>query len=146
MLAFISGYEQAVTEGLSVRQVEEEVRRRGEAKTSGKQAPASSIPRETLDQIRNSFFGLLGVMPKVRDKGAGGVIELSTRLPLRSRGAGGLALGAVAFWSTYVGGIAIGDHGLGVKPEIWGGLIVWSALVTLALALLAFNPDARVAR
>ena len=29
-----------------------------------------------LDQIRDSFFGLLGVMPKVRDRGTGGVIEL----------------------------------------------------------------------
>jgi ParB family transcriptional regulator, chromosome partitioning protein len=62
--------------GLSVRQVEEEVRRRGESKTSGKQAPGSTIPGETLDQIRDSFFSLLGVMPKVRDKGTGGVIEL----------------------------------------------------------------------
>jgi ParB family transcriptional regulator, chromosome partitioning protein len=62
--------------GLSVRQVEEEVRRRGEQKPSGKQPLRSSIPGEMLDQIRDSFFNLLGVMPKVRDKGAGGVIEL----------------------------------------------------------------------
>jgi ParB family chromosome partitioning protein len=62
--------------GLSVRQVEEEVRRRGEPKTSGKQGLRSGIPAEMLDQIRDSFFSLLGVMPKVRDKGTGGVIEL----------------------------------------------------------------------
>ena len=62
--------------GLSVRQVEEEVRRRGESKTPGKQTLRSSIPGEMLDQVRDSFFGLLGVMPKVRDKGTGGVIEL----------------------------------------------------------------------
>ena len=62
--------------GLSVRQVEEEVRRRGEQKPSGKQALRSSVPGEMLDQIRDSFFSLLGVMPKVRDKGTGGVIEL----------------------------------------------------------------------
>jgi len=62
--------------GLSVRQVEEEVRRRAEAGTPGKRALRSSIPADVLDQIRDSFFSLLGVVPKVRDRGAGGVIEL----------------------------------------------------------------------
>jgi ParB family chromosome partitioning protein len=62
--------------GLSVRQVEDEVRRKGEATETGKPAVASSLPSEVLDQIRDSFFGLLGVMPKVRDRGTGGVIEL----------------------------------------------------------------------
>ena len=62
--------------GLSVRQVEEEVRRRGEARTSGKHPLDLSLPGELLDQIRDSIFSLLGVMPKVRGKGAGGVIEV----------------------------------------------------------------------
>ena len=62
--------------GLSVRQVEEEVRRRAEAGTPGKRALRSSIPADVLDQIRDSFFSLLGVVPKVRDRGTGGVIEL----------------------------------------------------------------------
>jgi ParB family chromosome partitioning protein len=62
--------------GLSVRQVEEEVRRRGQLKTPGTQVLRSSIPSELLDQVRDSFFSSLGVMPKVRDKGTGGVIEL----------------------------------------------------------------------
>ena len=62
--------------GLSVRQVEEEVRRRAEAGTPGKRAVQSSIPADVLDQIRDSFFALLGVVPKVRDRGTGGVIEL----------------------------------------------------------------------
>ena len=57
--------------GLSVRQVEDEVRRRGRSEPSrGKPAHVSSLPGEVLDQIRDSFFSLLGVMPKVRDKGA----------------------------------------------------------------------------
>jgi ParB family chromosome partitioning protein len=67
--------------GMSVRQVEEEVRRRGEQKPSGKQALRSSIPGEVLDEIRDSFFSLLGVMPKVREKGSGGVIELPFKDP-----------------------------------------------------------------
>jgi ParB family transcriptional regulator, chromosome partitioning protein len=62
--------------GLSVRQVEDEVRRKGEAAKPGVPTPASSLPGEVLDQIRDSFFGLFGVMPKVRDRGTGGVIEL----------------------------------------------------------------------
>jgi ParB family transcriptional regulator, chromosome partitioning protein len=62
--------------GLSVRQVEEEVRRRAEARAPGKRAARSSLPADTLDQIRESFFSLLGVVPKVRERGAGGVIEL----------------------------------------------------------------------
>ena len=62
--------------GLSVRQVEDEVRRRAEAGTAGKRALRSSIPADVRDQIRDSFFSLLGVVPKVRDRGAGGVIEL----------------------------------------------------------------------
>ncbi len=62
--------------GLSVRQVEEEVRRRADGATSAKRRPASKLPVEILDQIRESFFSVLGVMPKVRGRGAGGVIEL----------------------------------------------------------------------
>ncbi len=62
--------------GVSVRQVEEEVRRRADGATSAKRTPASKLPVEILDQIRESFFSVLGVMPKVRDRGAGGVIEL----------------------------------------------------------------------
>jgi ParB family transcriptional regulator, chromosome partitioning protein len=62
--------------GMSVRQVEDEVRRRNETRTAERQTPTSSLPGELLDQIRDSFFGLLGVMPKVRDRGTGGVIEV----------------------------------------------------------------------
>ena len=62
--------------GLSVRQVEDEVRRRGETKTSETHPSGSDLPGEVLDQIRDSIFSWLGVMPKVRGKGAGGVIEV----------------------------------------------------------------------
>ncbi len=62
--------------GLSVRQVEEEVRRRSETASAGKRTIRSNIPVDVLDQIRDSFFSLLGVVPKIRSKGAGGVIEL----------------------------------------------------------------------
>jgi ParB family chromosome partitioning protein len=66
-----------VDKGLSVRQVEDEVRRRGEPMRSEKPAALSSIPDDVQDRIRDSFYGLLGVMPKIRDKGTGGVIEVA---------------------------------------------------------------------
>jgi ParB family transcriptional regulator, chromosome partitioning protein len=65
--------------GLSVRQVEEEVRKRNEPGTAGKRVDQSNIPAEIVDQVRDSFFSLLGVMPKVRGKGPGGVIEVPFR-------------------------------------------------------------------
>jgi len=43
----------------------------------------------------------------------------------------------VVFWGVYVGLIAAHDHGLGVKPEIWGGAVLWSGLMLLALTVLA---------
>ena len=54
--------------GLSVRQVEEEVRRKAEGETSTKQAVGSKIPDETVDQVRECFLNLLGILPRVRGK------------------------------------------------------------------------------
>lgn len=65
--------------GLSVRQVEDEVRRKGQAAQTAKPVQISNLPGDLLDEIRDSFFSLLGVMPKVRDRGAGGVIEVPFR-------------------------------------------------------------------
>jgi ParB family transcriptional regulator, chromosome partitioning protein len=62
--------------GLSVRQVEEEVRRRSEVTPRVGAPSPSKIPPATLDQIRDSFFSLLGIMPQVRERGNGGIIEL----------------------------------------------------------------------
>ena len=70
---------------------------------------------------------------------AGIAINVSTLLPLPRRRAIGISLGAATFWSTYVAGIAAADHGLGVKAEIWAGLIVWPTLITLALALITID-------
>jgi ParB family transcriptional regulator, chromosome partitioning protein len=62
--------------GLSVRQVEDEVRRRAEGQTGRRTRVPPGMPTEVLDHIRDSFYGLLGVVPKVRERGTGGVIEL----------------------------------------------------------------------
>jgi ParB family chromosome partitioning protein len=67
--------------GLSVRQVEEEVRRLTEASRPQGTRAQSSFASEIVDEIKESFFGLLGVMPRVRGKGSGGVIELPFKDP-----------------------------------------------------------------
>jgi hypothetical protein len=53
------------------------------------------------------------------------------------------ALAPAAFWGVYFGGVAVGDHGLGWPPELWGGATVWSGLTLLALALMTAPPRAR---
>lgn len=65
-----------VEKGLSVRQVEEEVRRLSEGRASGGGQKHSSFDRDIVDDIKDTFFSLLGVTPRVKGKGAGGVIEV----------------------------------------------------------------------
>jgi ParB family chromosome partitioning protein len=70
-----------VDKGLSVRQVEEEVRRRTEPARSRKEQVEPRLSGELLDQIRDSFYSFLGVVPRVRERGKGGVIELPFKDP-----------------------------------------------------------------
>ncbi len=66
----------AMDKGLSVRQVEDEVRRLAEGtKTVAGRAQSSFAP-ELLDELRESIFSLVGVTPRVKGRGAGGVVEL----------------------------------------------------------------------
>jgi ParB family transcriptional regulator, chromosome partitioning protein len=65
-----------VEKGLSVRQVEEEVRRLAVRSKPESSRVASSLDRDLVDQVRDSLFGLLGVMPRIKGRGTGGVIEL----------------------------------------------------------------------
>ena len=65
-----------VDKGMSVRQVEEEVRRLCEgARTTAPHRHAGLDP-ELVDEIRDSLLDLFGVTPRVRGKGAGGVVEV----------------------------------------------------------------------
>jgi len=66
----------AVDRGLSVRQVEEEVRRLtgGSQPESGRRG--STLESEIVDKVRDAFFAFLGVVPRVKGRGSGGVIEL----------------------------------------------------------------------
>ena len=51
-----------------------------------------------------------------------------------------LLVAPAMFWAVYVTGVGIADHGLGWKPELYGGVIVWSGLVTSALHALVTQP------
>lgn len=70
-----------VEKGLSVRQVEEEVRRRSEPAKALHKQEKSTLPSDVIDQVRDSFYGLLGVVPRVRERGTGGVIEVPFKDP-----------------------------------------------------------------
>ncbi|MCL5735442.1 MAG: ParB/RepB/Spo0J family partition protein [Actinobacteria bacterium] len=67
-----------VDRGLSVRQVEEEVRRLTD------KAPVKSaslginkgLDPQMLDDLRQAFFSALGVVPRVKARGKGGIVEL----------------------------------------------------------------------
>jgi len=65
-----------VEKGLSVRQVEEEVRRVAEGPRKATEHPRLALDQGTVDEVRDAIFGILGVTPRVKSKGSGGVIEL----------------------------------------------------------------------
>lgn len=54
--------------------------------------------------------------------------------PLRLRAAAALA--PPLFWGPYFVAVAWADGRLSFSPEIWGGILVWTALETLAIAVL----------
>lgn len=65
-----------VDKGLSVRQVEEEARRLSEGSKAPSAKGRPSLDPEIVDELKELFYGLVGVMPQLKAKGAGGVIEL----------------------------------------------------------------------
>jgi ParB family chromosome partitioning protein len=66
----------AMEKGLSVRQVEDEVRRLSEGAKTGGRERISLLDQELVDDIKDSIYGLLGVMPRVKERGTGGVVEV----------------------------------------------------------------------
>lgn len=66
----------AVDKGMSVRQVEAEVRRLTE-RSEAQAAPAGpTLDPAMVDEVREAFFNSFGVVPRVRIRGGGGVVEL----------------------------------------------------------------------
>ncbi len=66
----------AVDKGMSVRQVEAEVRRRTERPGSPAVTAGPLLDPEFADEVREAFFNSLGVVPRVKMRGKGGVVEL----------------------------------------------------------------------
>jgi ParB family transcriptional regulator, chromosome partitioning protein len=65
-----------VDKGMSVRQVEDEVRRVSEKRSARPSKTPSSFDPDLVDEVRESLFGIVGVMPRVKGRGAGGVVEM----------------------------------------------------------------------
>jgi len=65
-----------IEKGMSVRQVEEEVRRLSEESGSRRAVTEVALDPEVVDEIRDLLFGMVGVMPRIKSKAGGGVIEL----------------------------------------------------------------------
>lgn len=65
-----------VDKGFSVRQVEEEVRRLNEGKRPSAADQVSALPAEVVDECKQLFMDLLGVVPRLRRHTRGGVIEI----------------------------------------------------------------------
>lgn len=69
----------AVERGLSVRQVETEVRRLSGGAKKERENVSSKLDQGLVDDIKDAMFGLLGVEPRVKARGSGGVIEVPFR-------------------------------------------------------------------
>lgn len=65
-----------VDKGLSVRQVEEEVRRSAEAQAKPAPRAQERFDRDAVDEISDAIYGLLGIAPRVKGKGEGGAFEV----------------------------------------------------------------------
>lgn len=65
-----------VDKGMSVRQVEEEVRRLCEGARTATPHRHAGLDPELVDEIRDSLLDLLGITPRVRGRGVGGVVEV----------------------------------------------------------------------
>ena len=84
--------------------------------------------------FRDGGLAALGVIGSVLVEAAVSVIRPAPASPNRIRVFAFVA--PIVFWSTYVIGIAANDQGLGWKPELWTGSLLWTGLVTVTFATL----------
>ncbi|MBC7293265.1 MAG: ParB/RepB/Spo0J family partition protein [Thermoleophilia bacterium] len=66
----------AASKGLSVRQVEAEVRKLAERRQTRKLNAPEAVDQEIIDHVKEVFLTNLGVVPRVKFKGSGGVVEV----------------------------------------------------------------------
>jgi ParB family chromosome partitioning protein len=65
-----------IEKGMSVRQVEDEVRRATEGSKPTTARPGSSLDPDLLDDVKEAFVTLFGLTANVKSRGAGGVVEV----------------------------------------------------------------------
>lgn len=66
----------AAERGLSVREVEQEVRRLNDGHSARGQTASLNLDQELTDRVRDGFFSTLGVMPRLKLTSTGGHVEL----------------------------------------------------------------------
>jgi ParB family chromosome partitioning protein len=66
----------AIEKGMSVRQVEDEVRRAADVSKVVAKKPPFSLDNDLVDEVREAFVGLFGLEASVKSRGAGGVVEV----------------------------------------------------------------------
>jgi ParB family chromosome partitioning protein len=68
-----------VEKGMSVRQVEDEVRRLASSSPTAPSRRSLDMDVEALDELQQALFSSLGIKPRIKARGTGGVIELPFR-------------------------------------------------------------------
>lgn len=66
----------AVEKGMSVRQVEEEVRRANQDSKPARVKSAATLDADLVEEVQESFLSLFGVTARVKARGSGGVVEV----------------------------------------------------------------------
>jgi hypothetical protein len=94
-----------------------------------------SLGLQAVTGFNDAGLAMLGILGAVA---AGVVARVARAGPDRTWAIRlGVAGAAITFWAVYVGMVGVADGGLGVKAEIWGGLLVWAGLSVLAAATIA---------
>jgi ParB family chromosome partitioning protein len=65
-----------IDKGMSVRQVEDEVRRLADGARTTPPKPHNLLDPDLVDEIREAFLELLGTMPSIKSRASGGVIQV----------------------------------------------------------------------
>jgi ParB family chromosome partitioning protein len=65
-----------IEKGMSVRQVEDEVRRAAESSRPTTARPSASLDPDLLDDVKEAFVNLFGLTANVKSRGVGGVVEV----------------------------------------------------------------------
>jgi ParB family chromosome partitioning protein len=66
----------AIEKGMSVRQVEDEVRRSTDAPKAAAKRSGTSLDDDLVDEVKEAFVGLFGLAASVKSRGTGGVVEV----------------------------------------------------------------------